>query len=185
MPSGNVGIGTLSPNHKLQVQGNGQVNGTLFSYNINNVSEMRTNYFYAVSEIATAGPIITTAQATAAILYATDKVIGINSINTNGSVYINTYNVPFTSYVFTNVTEYNGSRMLEFPIRATNAYIYLYFGDIGSHTLFIKTGNTYNKRMGAGGNGWDFSESYNGNVRNWYHWRSVGDRITAICLWWN
>ena len=99
---------------------------------------------------------------------------------TNGSV-------TSITYQYTNVTQYNGSRQITIPIRATNAYVYLYFGDIWSHTLFIKEGNSYNKRMGAGGNGWDFSETYypGNHIRLWYHWRNVGERITAICHWFN
>ena len=36
-------------------------------------------------------------------------------------------------------------------------------------------------------NGWDFCKSYapNNHITCWYHWKNVGDRITAICYWFN
>ena len=114
-------------------------------------------------------------------------VVSTDRVFTQNNVYVNNFNGPFISYQYTSVTEYNESRQINIPITATNAFIYLYFGDVGSHTLFIKEGNSYNKRMGPGGNGWDFCETWaaGNHITCWYHWRSVGDRITTICYWFN
>jgi len=172
MPSGNVGIGLLLPRQKLEVQGNIIANGEIACTNVRLVNAFCTGQVECITAIITN-------RLDCGLIASTNRIAATTNVT------INNFNCPFISFNYTNVTEYNGSRMFEFPIRATNAFIYLYFGDIGSHTLFIKQGDSYNKRMGAGGNGWDFSESYNGNVRNWYHWRNVGDRITAICYWFN
>jgi len=87
------------------------------------------------------------------------------------------------------VASYNASRLFDFPIRATFAHIYLYSNDLAFHVIFIKDGDTYNKRnIGFNGDhttGWDFCQSNWGSVGCWYHWRHAGDRITAFAHWWN
>jgi len=66
---------------------------------------------------------------------------------------------------------------------------YIYFNDLASHVIFIKEGNSYNKRCigfhGDHTSGWDFCQTNGGNVKCWYHWRGAGERITAINHWWN
>ena len=117
------------------------------------------------------------------------KINGALTVNGNifggNAMYMNNGSITSMTWHTSSVAEYNGSRQFNIPIRATNAFVYLYFGDIGSHALFIKEGNSYARRVGNGGNNWDFCETNGGNIRCWYNWRGVGDRITAIVHWWN
>ena len=196
LPSGNVGIGLLLPREKLEVTGNAVVNGSVSSYGINNTTHIGTATLTATGNVGGLNLIANNNITAGNQLLANGNIFGVG-INASGNYYgandativrqifMTGASVTSTTYTYSSVTEYNGSRQINIPIKATNAYIYLYFGDIGSHTLFIKEGNSYNRRVGAGGNSWDFCETNGGNVRCWYHWRGVGDRITSICHWFN
>jgi len=199
MPSGNVGIGLMYPRQKLEVQGHALINGEIIAFNIKSMTNI-----YATENMESGNDIYANRHITAnANLTANANIVAQNNVSARNNmfcdvdltvrrnifavsnIYISGFTCPFTTFQFTNVTEHNGSRQINIPLRATNAYIYLYFGDIGSHALFIKQGNSYSRRVGSGGNSWDFCETNGDNVRCWYHWRSVGDRITAICSWFN
>jgi len=161
-----VGIGLTNPRERLESNGNTIVNGAITSATVNTTSINSTS-------------INITDRIDCAFLVASQNIFAGNAM------YINTFPVTSIYWFSSSVAEYNGSRQINIPIRGTNAVLYLYFGDIGSHTIFLKTGNSYVRRVGNGGNNWDFCETNRNEVRCWYHWRSVGDRITAITHWWN
>jgi len=181
MPSGNVGIGINTPREKLDVWGNAIVNGSMVSFNIQNTTSIETATVLATGNIQALN-ITATNQ-----LLANGNIFSQNNCTITRQIFMTGTSVTSTTYIYLSVTEHNGSRYVQIPIRATNAYVYCYFGEIGGHALYLKEGDTYHKRMGvfSNVNNWDFAQTYNGNVRIWYHWRSVGDRITLICKWFN
>jgi len=198
MPSGNVGIGLINPRDKLEVAGHAIINGSMVCYNIRNTTTIETTSVSATGQI-TALNINATNNITAGNqLLANGNIFGVG-INASGNYYgtndctivrqifMTGALVTSTTYAYSSVTVNSGSQQINIPIKGTYAYIYCYFGDIGSNTLYIKEGNSYTRRTGTFGNTWDFAETYyEGNhIRIWYHWRSVGDRITSICQWFN
>ena len=133
MPSGNVGIGLITPPEKLEVQGSAVINGAMISYDVRNTNHIDTALMVATGNITAQNSIFATNNVSANRFYATNNV------------YINHFNCPCISYLYTSVSEYNGSRQINIPIRATNAFVYLYFNDLASHVVFLKEGNSYHK----------------------------------------
>jgi len=113
-----VGIGDTNPRAKLDVQGN----------------IVATNENGAITFWLT--NIVCTNRIDCGRLVATYRVFPQNN------VYVNNLYCPSISYLYSSVTEYNRSRQINIPIRATNTFIFSCFSDIGSHTLFIKEGNS-------------------------------------------
>jgi len=81
-----------------------------------------------------------------------ENIISTFSISTGNDITINNCKVPFTTYHVSTVSEHNRSRYFTIPMRATNVFIYLFFGNVGSHALYIKECNLYSRRVGSGGN---------------------------------
>jgi len=125
MPSGNVGIELINPRQKLEVAGHAVINGEVVATNVRIANAVCSGQVECTSAICTG--IID-----CGLVVSTDRVF------TQNNVCIDNFNCPSISFQYTNVTEYNGSRQINISIRATNAFIYLYLGDIGSHTVFIK-----------------------------------------------
>jgi len=172
MPSGNVGIGLLLPRQKLEVVGNAVVNGEIACTNVRLVNAFCTGQIECLTAIITN-------RLDCGLIASTNRIAATTNVT------INNFNCPFISYNTSSVSVNGGSQNYNFPLRATNAIILLMFGDIGSFSVYIKNGNSYDRRVGVDGNTWAHCETNGGSVRAWYNWRGVGDRISAICLWWN